>query len=72
VTVIGATSHYVTADLDEGPIIAQDVVHVSHKDEIRDLVRKGKDVEKVVLSQAIWLQLQRKILPFSNRTIVFE
>jgi formyltetrahydrofolate deformylase len=72
VKVIGATSHYVTADLDEGPIIAQDVVHVSHKDEIRDLVRKGKDVEKVVLSQAIWLQLQRKILPFSNRTIVFE
>jgi len=72
VKVIGATSHYVTADLDEGPIIAQDVVHVSHKDEIRDLVRKGKDVEKVVLSQAIWLQLQRKILPFANRTVVFD
>ena len=70
--VIGATSHYVTADLDEGPIIAQDVGMVSHKDSVKDMIRKGKDLEKVVLSQAIWLELQHKILPYKNRTIVFE
>ncbi len=72
VKVIGATSHYVTADLDEGPIIAQDVGMVSHKDSVKDMIRKGKDLEKVVLSQAIWLELQHKILPYKNRTIVFE
>lgn len=72
VKIIGATSHYVTADLDEGPIIAQDVRMVSHKDAVKDMIRKGKDMEKVVLSQAIWLELQHKILPFKNRTIVFE
>ncbi|MCB0635663.1 MAG: formyltetrahydrofolate deformylase [Lewinella sp.] len=72
VKVIGATSHYVTPDLDEGPIIAQDVTYVTHRDDTTDLVRKGKDIEKRVLSQAIWLHLQRKILPFGNRTIVFE
>ena len=72
VKIIGATSHYVTADLDEGPIIAQDVMSVSHKDSIKDLVRKGKDLEKVVLSQAIWLHLQHKILPYQNKTIIFE
>lgn len=72
VKVIGATSHFVTADLDEGPIIAQDVRYVSHKDTVKDLVRKGKDVEKVVLAQAIWLAIQHKVLTFGNRTIVFE
>lgn len=72
VKIIGATSHYVTADLDEGPIIAQDVRMVSHKDDVKDMIRKGKDMEKVVLSQAIWLELQHKILPYQNRTIVFE
>ena len=72
VKIIGATSHYVTADLDEGPIIAQDVVAISHRDSIKDLVRKGKDVEKVVLSHAIWLELQHKVLPFGNRTIIFD
>lgn len=72
VKIIGATSHYVTADLDEGPIIAQDVKKVSHKDSIKDLVRKGKDLEKVVLSNAIWLEVQRKILPYQNKTFVFE
>ena len=72
VKVIGATSHYVTADLDEGPIIAQDVKRVSHKDSVKDLVRKGKDLEKVVLSQAIWLELQYKILPYKNKTIIFD
>lgn len=71
VKIIGATSHYVTADLDEGPIIAQDVVPVSHKDSIRDLTRKGKNLEKVVLAEAIWLEMQHKILPYRNKTIVF-
>ena len=72
VKLIGATSHYVTADLDEGPIIAQDVAHVSHRDGIKDLKRIGKDVEKRVLSRAIYLQLQRRILPFGNRTVIFN
>jgi len=71
VKIIGATSHYVTLDLDAGPIIAQDVEHISHRDSIADLIRKGKDLEKLVLSQAIWLHLQRKLLPFDNRTILF-
>ena len=72
VKIIGATSHYVTADLDEGPIIAQDVRRVSHKDAVKDLVRKGKDLEKVVLARAIWLELQHKILPYQNKTVVFD
>ncbi|MEM6318625.1 MAG: formyltetrahydrofolate deformylase [Bacteroidota bacterium] len=71
VKIIGATSHYVTADLDEGPIIVQHVTSVSHKDSIKDLIRKGKNLEKMVLSEALWLQLQHKILPYQNRTIVF-
>lgn len=72
VKIIGATSHYVTADLDEGPIIEQGVAHVSHRDGIDDLKRIGRDVEKRVLSQAIYLQLQHRILPFGNRTIIFN
>jgi len=72
VKLIGATSHYVTADLDEGPIIAQDVAHVSHRDGISDLKRIGKDVEKRVLSRAIYLQLQHRVLPFGNRTVIFN
>ena len=71
VKLIGATSHYVTAELDAGPIIAQDVVYVSHKDSVDDLVRKGRDLEKLVLSRAIWYQLQRKVLVYDNRTVVF-
>jgi len=72
VKLIGATSHYVTADLDEGPIIAQDVARVSHHDGIADLKRIGKDVEKRVLSEAIYLQLGHRILPFGNRTVIFR
>lgn len=72
VKLIGATSHYVTADLDEGPIIAQSVEPVSHRDGIKDLKRIGKDVEKRVLSRAIYLQLHHLILPFGNRTIIFH
>ncbi len=72
VKVIGATSHYVTADLDEGPIIEQDVRRISHKDTVKDLIRTGKDLEKVVLARAIWLEIQHKILAYGNKTIVFD
>lgn len=72
VKIIGATSHYVTADLDAGPIIEQDVVKISHKDTVEDLVRKGKDLEKIVLSRAIWTHLQRKTLVHQNRTVIFD
>lgn len=72
VKIIGATSHYVTSDLDEGPIIVQDVEKVSHRDSVEDLVRIGKDIEKRVLSRAIYLQLNHRILPFSNRTVIFS
>jgi formyltetrahydrofolate deformylase len=71
VKIIGATSHYVTADLDAGPIIAQDVVHITHRDAIDTLIMKGKDVEKLVLSRAILLHLQQRILAYNNRTVVF-
>ncbi len=72
VKIIGATSHYVTADLDEGPIIEQDVVRVTHVDSIKDLIRKGRDLEKIVLSRAIYAHFQRKTLVYKNRTIVFN
>lgn len=72
VKLIGATSHYVTADLDAGPIIAQGVCEVSHKDTVDDMKHKGLDLEKIVLSRAIWTHLQRKSLVYKNKTIVFE
>ena len=71
VKIIGATSHYVTAELDAGPIIEQDIVRISHADSIDDLVRKGRDLEKGVLARSIWHHLKRNILVFRNRTIVF-
>jgi formyltetrahydrofolate deformylase len=71
VKVIGATAHYVTADLDQGPIIEQDVCRVSHKDEVEDLVAKGRELERRVLTRAVRLHLQRRVLIFENRTIVF-
>ncbi len=71
VKIIGATSHYVTAELDAGPIIEQDVKHVRHTDTVEDLVRKGRDVEKVVLSRAIWRHLNHQVLVYNNRTVVF-
>jgi formyltetrahydrofolate deformylase len=71
VKIIGATAHYVTQDLDEGPIIEQDVVQVSHRDEITDLIRKGKDLERIVLARAVRLHLQNRVLVYSNRTVVF-
>ncbi len=72
VKIIGATGHYVTADLDAGPIIEQDVVRVSHRDEVEDLIRKGKDLERVVLARAVRLHLQNRVLVYGNRTVVFE
>ena len=72
VKIIGATSHYVTRDLDAGPIIEQDVTHVTHNDAVDDLIHKGRDLEKLVLARAIWKHLQRKILVHGNRTVVFE
>ncbi|WP_414564458.1 MULTISPECIES: formyltetrahydrofolate deformylase [unclassified Anabaena] len=71
VKIIGATAHYATADLDAGPIIEQDVVRVSHRDEIDDLIRKGKDLERVVLARAVRLHLQNRVLVYANRTVVF-
>jgi len=71
VKIIGATAHYVTQDLDEGPIIEQDVVRVSHRDQVADLIRKGKDLERVVLARAVRLHLQNRVLVYGNRTVVF-
>jgi len=72
VKIIGATSHYVTAELDCGPIIAQDVVPVSHKDSVEDMVRKGRDLEKIVLARAVHAHLRRQVLVYDNRTVVFD
>ena len=71
VKMIGATSHYVTADLDAGPILEQDTVRVNHKDSVDDLIRKGKDVEKLVLSRAVGYHLRRQVLVYNNKTVIF-
>lgn len=71
VKIIGATAHYVTQDLDEGPIIEQDVVRVSHRNDVPDLIRKGKDLERMVLARAVRLHLQNRVLVYGNRTVVF-
>jgi formyltetrahydrofolate deformylase len=71
VKIIGATAHYVTADLDEGPIIEQDVIRVNHRNQAADLIRKGKDLERIVLARAVRLHLQNRILTYGNRTVVF-
>lgn len=71
VKIIGATSHYVTEELDAGPIIKQDVARISHKDSIENLISKGQDLEKVVLSRAVEKHIERKILVYKNKTIVF-
>ena len=72
VKIIGATSHYVTEGLDEGPIIEQDIVHVTHRDDVESLIRKGRDLETLVLSRAVWKHIQRKTLVTDNRTIIFN
>ena len=71
VKIIGATAHYITSVLDAGPIIEQDIVRVSHRDEVADLIRKGKDLERVVLARGVRLHLQNRILVYGNRTVVF-
>jgi formyltetrahydrofolate deformylase len=71
VKVIGATAHYVTSELDQGPIIEQDVCRVSHRDEVDDLVRKGRELERQVLTRAVRMHLERRVLTHQNRTIVF-
>jgi formyltetrahydrofolate deformylase len=71
VKVVGATAHYVTADLDEGPIIEQDVMRVTHRDSVDDLVRKGRDLERVVLSRAVRHHLEDRVLVCGNKTVVF-
>lgn len=71
VKTIGATAHYVTPDLDAGPIIEQDVVRVTHRDNVTDLIRKGKDLERVVLARAVRLHLRHQVLVYGNRTVVF-
>ena len=72
VKIIGATAHYVTKDLDEGPIIEQEVTHISHRDTVKDLIRKGKDLERLVLARAVRLHLQNRVLVYGNRTVVFS
>ena len=72
VKIVGATAHYATADLDEGPIIVQDVARVSHRDSVDDLVRRGRDVEALALSRAVRLHLAASVLVHGNRTVVFE
>ena len=72
VKIIGATSHYVTTELDAGPIIEQDVVRITHKDSIEDLVNKGKDLEKIVLSRAVQKHIERKVLAYKNKTVIFS
>ena len=72
VKIIGATSHYVTAELDAGPIIEQDVARITHKDSPESLVLKGKDLEKIVLSRAVTKHIERKILTYKNKTIIFS
>jgi formyltetrahydrofolate deformylase len=72
VKLIGATSHYVTEVLDDGPIIEQDVVRVSHRDSVDDIVQKGRDLEKVVLSRAVRWHIENRVLLYGNKTVVFE
>ena len=72
VKMIGATAHYATVDLDEGPIIEQDVVRISHRDSVDDLVPKGADLEKIVLARALNLHLSRRVIVYGNKTVVFS
>ncbi len=72
VKLIGATSHYVTSELDEGPIIEQDVMRVSHRDQLEELIQKGRDLEKVVLSRAVRWHLDHRILVYNKKTVIFD
>jgi len=72
VKLIGATSHYVTEQLDDGPIIEQDIVRISHRDSVDDLIRKGRDLERVVLARAVHLHLGFRVLPYGRKTAIFD
>ena len=72
VKLIGATSHYVTNELDEGPIIEQDVARISHRDQVADLIEKGRDLERAVLSRAVRWHLEHRILLYANKTVIFD
>jgi formyltetrahydrofolate deformylase len=72
VKLIGATAHYVTETLDDGPIIEQDVARISHRDNLEDLIHKGADLEKVVLSRAVKWHLDNRVLVYANKTVVFD
>ena len=72
VKLIGATSHYVTEQLDEGPIIEQDVIRISHRDSVEDLIRKGRDLEKTVLARGVRLHLGFRVLPYGGKTAIFD
>ena len=72
VKLIGATSHYVTEVLDDGPIIEQDVIRISHRDALEDLIQKGRDLEKLVLSRAVRWHLENRILLYGNKTVIFD
>ena len=72
VKLIGATSHYVTEVLDDGPIIEQDVVRISHRDSLDDLLQKGRDLEKVVLSRGVRWHIENRVLLYGNKTVVFD
>jgi formyltetrahydrofolate deformylase len=72
VKIIGATAHYATRELDQGPIIDQDVARVSHRDSVEDLIRKGRDLEKVVLARAVDLHLRNRIVVYGNKTVIFD
>ena len=72
VKLIGATSHYVTEVLDEGPIIEQDIDRISHRDQVEDLIQKGRDLERIVLSKAVRWHIESRILVYSNKTVIFD
>ena len=72
VKLIGATGHYVNSELDNGPIIEQEVIRVSHRDSVEDLIRRGRDLEKVLLARAVRLHLMHKVLMYGNKTVIFD
>ena len=72
VKLIGATSHYVTEVLDDGPIIEQDVIRISHRDSVDDLIQKGRDLEKIILSRAVRWHIESRILEYAKKTVVFD
>jgi formyltetrahydrofolate deformylase len=72
VKLIGATAHYVTEVLDEGPIIEQDIARISHREQVEDLIQKGRDLERVVLSRAVRWHIDNRILPYANKTVIFD